>query len=620
MKAKELYSVGIYLRLSREDIVEEKHSEERHFEERYSAKEAHFGKYGGSDNGKSVSYGKGTSNGKSASNGKSISRTESNSIRSQRELVRSFVRSQKDMEIYDIYVDDGYSGANFDRPEFRRMMEDVQAGNVDCIVVKDLSRFGRDYIEAGRLIQKDFPALNVRFIAVTDHFDSLTADYNETSLVLPVKNFVNDSYCRDISSKVKSHQKVKREKGEFIGAFTVYGYCKSAADKNKLVPDEYAAQIVRNIFAWKLDGMSNAAIADRLNERGILSPLEYKKSKGEKYTTGFTAGRKARWSLVAVKRILENEIYTGTMVQGKKEKINYKLDKCIEKPKEEWIRVEGTHEPIIAKEDFYYVQKLLPIEGRGPREGRKARIFSGLLFCGDCMKPMIRRIYRYKDTEKIQYICSTKNKGPGCTRHEILEGELKSIVLKGLQSQVLLLLDEAKVLSRIQGMEIDFSELERFDKEIGRLHGEEEKYQSLRSGLYEDLKAGIITQEDFYSFRDIYDEQHARIQEAIRKQEETIRILFKSGVSGGVRLEKFKEVLELTELNREVLVTFIDRILVYEDKRICLELRNREVFGKILMLAEYAAALPQEAWGLSEEAGRGGKECKASGANRREAI
>ena len=323
---------------------------------------------------------------------------------------------------------------------------------------------------------------------------------------------------------------------------------------------------------------------------------------------------------MAVRRILENEIYTGTMVQGKTEKINYKLDQYREKPREEWVRVEGTHEPIIAKEDFDYVQKLLPIECRGSREGRKVRIFSGLLFCGDCIAPMIRRVYRHKGTEKIQYICSTKNKGPGCSRHEILEGELKDIVLKGLQSQALLLLDEAKVLSRIQGMEIDFSELERFDKEIARLRGEEEKYRSLRSGLYEDLKAGVITQEDFYSFRDIYDEQHARIQEAIRKQEETIRILFKSGVSGSVRLEKFKEELKLTELNREVLVTFIDRILVYEDKRICLELRNREVFSKILMLAEYAATLHQESRNLSGDAGRREKKRKAFAANRREAI
>ena len=168
MKAKEFYSAGLYLRLSQDD----------------SAMDVDSG------------------------------RTESISIGSQRELLRSFVRSRRDMEIYDTYVDDGYSGINFDRPGFKRMMEDVRAGKVDCIIVKDLSRFGRDYIEAGRLIQKDLPALNVRFIAVTDCFDSLTADYNETFLVLPVKNFVNDSYCRDISGKVRSHQKVKREKGE----------------------------------------------------------------------------------------------------------------------------------------------------------------------------------------------------------------------------------------------------------------------------------------------------------------------------------------------------------------------------------------------------------------------
>ena len=251
MKAKEFYSAGLYLRLSRDDSAMD-------------------------DSGK----------------------MESISIGSQRELLRSFVRSHKDMEIYDTYVDDGYSGINFDRPGFRRMMEDVRAGKVDCIIVKDLSRFGRDYIEAGRLIQKDLPALNVRFSAVTDHFDSLTADYNETSLVLPVKNFVNDSYCRDISGKVRSHQRVKREKGEFIGAFAVYGYCKDGKDTNRLVPDSYAAQIVKNIFDWKLDGMSCAAIAGKLNGLGILSPLEYKKSKGERFATGFPMKVKTGGSVV----------------------------------------------------------------------------------------------------------------------------------------------------------------------------------------------------------------------------------------------------------------------------------------------------------------------------------
>ncbi len=187
------------------------------------------------------------------------------------------------------------------------MMKDIEAGHVDCVIVKDLSRLGRDYIEAGRLIQKTFPAFSVRFIALTDHFDSLTADYNETSLVVPVKNFVNDSYSRDISGKVRSHQKIKREKGEFIGSFTVFGYKKSEDNRNQLVPDDYAADIVKKIFAWKIEGYSNLAIAKRLDEMGILSPMEYKKLRGEKFQTSFVTEAKARWSSVAIKRILTNE-------------------------------------------------------------------------------------------------------------------------------------------------------------------------------------------------------------------------------------------------------------------------------------------------------------------------
>ena len=180
------------------------------------------------------------------------------------------------------------------------MMEDIKAGHVNCVIVKDLSRLGRDYIEAGRLIQKTFPAFSVRFIALTDHFDSLTADYNETSLTIPIKNFVNDSYARDISGKVRSHQKIKRENGEFIGAFAVYGYKKSKENKKRLEPDGYAADIVRKIFAWKIEGFSNLAIAEKLNGLGILSPMEYKRMQGEKFRTGFVTGARARWSPVAV--------------------------------------------------------------------------------------------------------------------------------------------------------------------------------------------------------------------------------------------------------------------------------------------------------------------------------
>ena len=540
MKAKEFYNAAIYLRLSRDD-------------------EDIDG-----------------------------SKSESNSISSQRDMIRSFIRKQDDMEIYDIYVDDGFSGANFDRPEFKRMMKDIEAGRVDCVIVKDLSRLGRDYIEAGRLIQKTFPAFSVRFIALTDHFDSLTADYNETSLVVPVKNFVNDSYSRDISGKVRSHQKIKREKGEFIGSFTVFGYKKSEDNRNQLVPDDYAADIVKKIFAWKIEGYSNLAIAKRLDEMGILSPMEYKKLRGEKFQTSFVTEAKARWSSVAIKRILTNETYIGTLVQGKEEKVNYKVKKSVRKPEDEWVRVPKAHEAIISNEDFEIVQDLLKVDTRAVSGEKKAHIYAGLLFCGDCMEPMTRRINRYKGRETVAFICSTQNNGGSCTRHAISEEDLNFLVLTGLRQQVALFLDKSRVLEKIEQMEIHFEEVAAFDKEIQKLHGEQDKYLNLRAALYEDLKKGIITEEDFKNFREIYEKRYRELQKSISSQEETIKKLFRSGITAGINLERMKNVMQITALDRTTLISFVKRILVYEDKRVYLELRYKELFSKMLMLADYA--------------------------------
>ena len=515
---------------------------------------------------------------------------ESDSISSQRELARSFVREQPDMELFDIYIDDGYSGANFDRPDFKRMMADIENGNVNCVVVKDLSRFGRDYIEAGRFIQKTFPAFSVRFIAITDHYDSLTADQSTTSLVIPVKNFVNDSYCQDISEKVKSHQRVKREKGKFIGAFAVYGYQKDHEDKNKLVIDEYAAKIVKNIFTWKLDGMSNLAIAKRLNENGIFSPLEYKKSYGEHYSTGFQAGIVSKWSAVAVKRILTNEIYTGMMVQGKREKVNYKVDKILEKPESEWFKVEGTHEAIVSKEDYQNVQRLLKVDTRAGKGKEKAHMFSGLLFCGDCKEPMVRRMNRYKGTEKIYYICSTRNRSEGCSRHSISEADLKKVVFRIIQSQVELLIDVNRQMQYLQTKEMNFEDVVGFDKEITRLRNEQEKYLELRAGLYEDLKTGIITQTDFKNFSKIYEKQYIETEKALTRQEDMLKKLFYNGVQSGVKLERLKETMQITTLDRDTLLAFVDRIEVYEEKKVSVQFCCQEEMEKMLVLSEFLSS------------------------------
>ena len=238
---------------------------------------------------------------------------ESNSISNQREIINSYARKNQ-IPIVKEYVDDGYSGANFDRPNFKEMIKAAYDRKFNTIIVKDLSRFGRDYIEAGKYIQRIFPENGIRFISVNDNYDSKSADINDTHLILPIKNFINDSYCRDISNKVKSSQKIKREKGDFISAFAPYGYKKSEENKNKLVIDKKISDIIKNIFDMKLLGYSSKAIADELNHLGVLTPRKYKESQGFK-CNGFQNTKGGTWSAKTVNRIIENEVYIGNTLQ-----------------------------------------------------------------------------------------------------------------------------------------------------------------------------------------------------------------------------------------------------------------------------------------------------------------
>ena len=265
---------------------------------------------------------------------------ESNSISNQKDLIKNFLKDKKDIVVVSERVDDGYSGSNFERPAFQMMLEDIKKGIVDCVVVKDLSRFGREYIDAGKYIERLFPALGVRFIAVNDHYDSLEGKSQADEIVIPFKNLINDAYCRDISIKIRSHLEVKRKNGEYIGAFTPYGYQKDSDNKNKLVIDVYAADIVKEIYRMKLSGMSQTAIANALNKQGVLSPMEYKHSLGIRIQDNFKTHEQAEWSAMSIKRILENEVYTGTLVQGKRTTPNHKVKKLMKKPETDWVRIE----------------------------------------------------------------------------------------------------------------------------------------------------------------------------------------------------------------------------------------------------------------------------------------
>lgn len=528
-----------------------------------------------------------------------VSKAESNSIGSQRELIRSFLNEQEDIELYDIYVDDGFSGSNFDRPEFKRMTKDIEAGRVNCVVVKDLSRFGRDYIEAGRYLEKIFPALGVRFIALTDHYDSISADAGERQIVLPVKNFMNDSYCRDISAKVKSQLEVKRKAGECLSPFAVYGYRKSEESKNKLVADDYAAEIVRRIFRWKIEGMAVSAIAKKLNELHILSPREYKKSMGLNYLGGFSGISASQWSSSSVKRILTNEVYLGHLLQGKTEKVNYKVKKSVEKPKEEWVCVKNTHESIISDSDFEVVRNLLKADGRVSPESKSLSPFMGILFCGDCGEQMVRRRIRYKESGKVYYICSTKNRGEGCSRHSIEGNTLKELVGIAARRYANDFLIQSKLSEQAKEKETNLEAVAGFRKESDRLKQEQDKYYGLCAGLYDDLRQNVVTKEEFERLHKEFQRKAEELGEAQEQQQGLIRRMLQNGVIGASRLAKFQDSLKLTEIDRHTLTSLIKRIYVYENKRLEIEFYFQD---KYRIMQEYDTMLSEQESGRERSA------------------
>lgn len=283
---------------------------------------------------------------------------ESNSVTGQKDLIRDYMTRHPELRECGMKVDDGFTGSNFDRPAFQEMMAEVKAGNINCIVVKDLSRFGRDHLEAGEYLERIFPFLGVRFIAINDNYDSLNSNSESDELIVPFKNLINEAYCRDTSIKIRSQLEIKRKRGDFIGSFAVFGYRKDPADHHHLLVDEYAADIVRDIFRWKLEGLSAGDIAIRLNDDGIPTPMDYKQSQGINYSTSFRVKEKSEWSAGMILRILKNPVYIGVLEQGRVTTPSYRVKRLVNKPREEWAVVENCHEAIIGRYDFESVQKL----------------------------------------------------------------------------------------------------------------------------------------------------------------------------------------------------------------------------------------------------------------------
>ena len=456
---------------------------------------------------------------------------ESDSVSNQKKLLMAFVQSHEELLLYNMYTDDGYSGTTFRRPAFRQMLSDIEERKVTCVLVKDLSRFGRDYIESGRFLERYFPEKGVRFISVSDHIDSLRQSYD---MLLPIRNVFNEQYARDISRKVHSALRAKQQCGEFIGAFASYGYRKSPGDKNRLLIDEYAASVVRRIFSLYLKGYGKQQIARILNAEGILSPSEYKRAAGLSYGSPATAGQHTLWSYSTINHILHKEIYVGNMVQGTKRQELRGKQRAVRR--ENWVVVPGTHPPIIDEETWNLTQTLLKNRVRSPASPPTENPFSGLLFCAGCGRPMVKTSWRHADGRpEYAFTCGTcKRHGrSACTPHTISARALTQVILSDV-SRILSHCENLPGLARQQAERFlarwsgsaahgavpessragddarrmkreEFRQPEREDvrqlerEDIRQLEREKFHLQSLLRSSYEDYKAGLLSRQEFLS-------------------------------------------------------------------------------------------------------------------------
>lgn len=354
-----------------------------------------------------------------------------------------------------------------------------------------------------------------RFIAINDNYDNANTESSDSdSIVVPFKNLLNDSYCRDISIKVRSQLDMKRRKGEFIGGYAIYGYCKDKRNKNRLVVDEYAADIVRSIYRRKLEGMSAQAIAEQLNSENVLAPSEYKRLCGLNYHSGFKAGTHAKWQAIQVLRILKNEVYTGTMVQGRRQKINYKIKKIRDVEESGWIRVPNMHEAIIPQKLFDTVQEVLKLDTCASKGQQAVNLFSGIVRCGGCGQNMVRRTVSKNGKKYIYLHCVTNHNGLGCSSHLISESKLAEVVLAALQGKVQQISGLEHRLDEINEIPKNERRLKSVEEHLKMLEQEEQKYQTLRRQLYEDMSSGIVSKEEYKEFSHSFNEKVETIRKA----------------------------------------------------------------------------------------------------------
>ena len=474
----------------------------------------------------------------------------------------------------DVYIDDGYTGTNFNRPGVQRLIEDAKAKRINLILVKDLSRFGRNYIEIGQYTDYLFPSIGCRFVALNNGVD--TESNNGSTDVMCFLNLFNEFYSRDTSKKVKAVKRACAENGKFMGTYPAYGYKRDNEDKHHLVIDEDTAPIVRRIFSMRATGMGFTGIAAQLNEEGIPSPgMLYYQRRGKADPRRVNH----KWAGETVKHLIRNEVYIGNMVQGKTGTVSYKNKKLISKPEDEWIRVEGTHEPIISQEIWDTVQGIdqKRVRKNAASDGIRS-VFTGLVYCAECGFKMRNHTekFTYKDRSPGRYssfICGNyaRSGKSACTIHTIYENVLEQIVLEDIREKARFAAHDPEMLAqhilRLKDKEAQ-SHRTSCEQELKAVKTRLDELERLMQSLYEDKYSGTVPQSVFQTLIRKYETERAKKAAALPELELKLKAHMENRQDAGRWTEIIRQYTEITKLDESMLFALVDRIEVGEAQKV----------------------------------------------------
>ena len=490
--------------------------------------------------------------------------SDSESVINQKELLRSYVKNNN-FNLCGEYVDDGYSGTNFDRPGFQKMLEDIKQKKINCVVVKDLSRFGRDHVMTGYYIETFFPENNIRFISILESYDSFKNQASNDSSTFIIA--CNDYYSKQNSIKIRNVLNDKRKNGKFIGSQPCYGYIRDPLDKGHLIPNLETASIVKKIFKWRTEGIGPTEIATRLNDMNVPTPAGYKKTN---YSSRLID--RDSWNISTVKKILSNRIYTGDMVQHTQTKLNYKSKKKITLDESLWVIVEDTHEPLVDKETFKYVNSLGKRKTRnyGLKTERPKRILEGKIFCKECGNRL--SVYYRKKLDYWSINCNRYSRDPKrgrCSSHFYPYDYLEEQILEQFNNSVSKFIKDLDIEELNKEVQKNVhKETEDIDKKINDFSKEKEQIMNKLSTLYSDRCNNIISAE-------LYKELSTESETKLKKINNIIEVekIKKQNIKNKANIlpdytKKIKELLDLKKTKKELINSLINKIIIDENRNI----------------------------------------------------